>query len=75
MLKKLSEISLEELWELFSIFLTEHKSCWKDWFDEESERLKAILPKNQMNRINHIGKNLKQEQMFENACNCSDKLI
>lgn len=28
--KKLSEMSLEELWQLFPIFLTEHQACWKD---------------------------------------------
>lgn len=55
MSKKLSEMSLEELWELFPIFLTKHKSYWKDWFDDESKRLEAILPQNQIVRINHIG--------------------
>ncbi len=53
--KKLSEMSLEELWELFPIFLTEHKSDWKDWFDDESKRLESILPPKQIIRINHIG--------------------
>ena len=55
MSKKLSEMSLKELWELFPIFLTEHKRCWHDWFDEESERLETILPQNQIIRVNHIG--------------------
>lgn len=55
MSKELSEMSLEELWELFPIFLTEHKSYWKDWFDEESKRLQSILTQNQIVRINHIG--------------------
>lgn len=26
--KKLSEMNLEELWQLFPIFLTEHQDCW-----------------------------------------------
>ena len=55
MSKKLSEMSLEELWLLFPIFLTEHKSHWKDWFDEESKRLESILPQKRILRINHIG--------------------
>ncbi len=55
MSKKLSEMSLEELWELFPIVLTEHKSYWKDWFHEERNRLEAILPMNQIVGINHIG--------------------
>ena len=32
--KKLSEMSLEELWQLFPIVLTKHQSCWKDWYEE-----------------------------------------
>ena len=31
MSKPLSEMTLEELWELFPITLSEHKSCWLDW--------------------------------------------
>mgnify|MGYP007053940528 FL=1 len=30
MKKKLEEMSLEELWQLFPIFLVEHKSEWKE---------------------------------------------
>ena len=55
MSKKLSKMSLEELWELFPIVLTEHKSYWKDWFHKERNRLEAILPMNQIVGINHIG--------------------
>ena len=53
MSKKLSEMSLEELWQLFPIFLTEHKTYWKDWYMEEESSLKRLLPPNV--RINHIG--------------------
>lgn len=42
--KKLSEMTLEELWQLFPIFLTEHKPYWTDWYNEEVEILKQILP-------------------------------
>ncbi len=34
----------EELWQLFPIFLTEHKPYWTDWYNEEVEILKQILP-------------------------------
>ena len=51
----LSEMSLEELWKLFPIFLTEHKDCWKKWFDEESERLESLLLQKEIIRISHIG--------------------
>ena len=51
--KKLSEMSLEELWQLFPIFLTEHQDCWKEWYFEEERLLKNALSK--IERISHIG--------------------
>lgn len=32
MSKKLSEMSVEELWQLFPIYLTEHQECWGEWY-------------------------------------------
>ena len=52
-MKKLSEMSLEELWELFPIYLTEHKPYWKDWYEEEVAALKNILPPD--TAYHHIG--------------------
>ena len=52
--KPLSEMTLEELWELFPIILSEHKSCWADWYEEEKRTISALLP-NQEIRISHIG--------------------
>lgn len=43
--KELDEMTLEELWELFPIFLSEHKSYWAEWYKEEVELLKSFLPK------------------------------
>ncbi len=37
-------MSLEELWQLFPIVLTEHKPYWKNMYDEEVAALKKILP-------------------------------
>lgn len=51
--KKLSEMSMEELWKLFPIFLTRHQDFWKDWYMEEERFLKTLLP--QKAKINHIG--------------------
>ena len=53
MKKKLSEMSLEELWQLFPIFLTEHQNCWEAWYSEEQTLLKTALP--HVERISHIG--------------------
>lgn len=51
--KRLSEMSLEELWQLFPIILTEHKEAWCEWYADESALLQSILP--QAVRISHIG--------------------
>jgi GrpB-like predicted nucleotidyltransferase (UPF0157 family) len=48
-------MSLEELWQLFPIYLTEHQSCWKEWYKEEEYLLHSILPADQIARISHIG--------------------
>ena len=52
--KPLSEMTLEELWQLFPIILSEHDPDWTKYYDEE----KALLEKqfgSLMVRINHIG--------------------
>lgn len=55
MKKHLSEMSLEELWQLFPIYLTEHQSCWANWYEEELCNLQQILPMEEVLRISHIG--------------------
>ena len=51
--KNLSEMSLEELWTLFPIFLEEHKDCWIEWYCEEERLLKNVFSLGE--RISHIG--------------------
>lgn len=51
--KKLSEMSMEELWRLFPIYLTEHQDCWEDWYAQEKAALAKIIPG--AVRIAHIG--------------------
>lgn len=53
MAKKLSEMTLEELWQLFPIFLTEHQAVWVEWYEEEAARLRELLPVG--SRVNHVG--------------------
>lgn len=53
--KKLSEMSLEELWALFPIYLMEHQDCWEEWYAEEAGALRELLPGGQELRIHHIG--------------------
>ena len=52
--KALSDMTLEELWELFPIILTEHKEIWSEWYAEEQRRIADILPSNNI-RISHVG--------------------
>ncbi len=50
----LSEMTLEELWQLFPIVLTEHQAYWKDWYEEEKQKLLSCLCMDTI-RIHHIG--------------------
>lgn len=53
--KELSEMTLEELWELFPIILKEHNTDYKDWYGIEKQRLLNCIDKKNILRINHIG--------------------
>ena len=51
--KELTDLSLEELWQLFPIILTPHQDCWSDWYEEEAGMLQREIPG--IRRISHIG--------------------
>lgn len=51
----LEEMSLEELWQLFPIFLREHQDKWKEWYEEERLWLLSFLPEHKIVRLSHIG--------------------
>lgn len=51
--KSLSDMTLEELWQLFPIFLTPHQDVWKDWYQEEAAILQTMLPASV--QLHHIG--------------------
>lgn len=63
MKKKLSEMSIEELWQLFPIILTSHKEIWKKYYLDESKRIKENLGAFPISRISHIG-----STAIENIC-------
>ena len=52
-MRRLQEMSLEELWQLFPIVLREHQPFYAAWYEEEKEKLLSVLPG--ACRINHIG--------------------
>ena len=55
MAENLEDMSLEELWQLFPIFLEEHNKDWPAWYVEESRRIQSFLPANQLYKMYHIG--------------------
>lgn len=54
MKKQLSEMSLEELWNLFPIFLVPHKERWKKQYEEMETMLRETFSQHDI-RISHIG--------------------
>lgn len=55
MKKALSEMTLEELWELFPIILKEHNPVYKKWYLIEKEDIISHIGQKGIKRINHIG--------------------
>ncbi|SFB10089.1 GrpB family protein [Clostridium frigidicarnis] len=53
--KELSEMTLEELWQLFPIILKEHNVHYKDWYEIEKQELLNYIDIKNIKRINHIG--------------------
>ncbi len=51
----LSEMTLDELWELFPIILEEHNTAYVDWYAEEKNNLLNCIQRKNIKRINHIG--------------------
>ena len=52
---KLSEMTLEELWELFPIFLVQHDDKWKDDYRKMEVLIQDLLSDCPVERISHIG--------------------
>lgn len=55
MKKQLSEMSLEELWELFPIILKDYNPEYKNWFGTEKQNILNHIKTSDIARINHIG--------------------
>ena len=53
--KRLEDRGLEELWQLFPIFLVPHKKEWAGWYREEKGRLEVLLGAGRVKRVSHIG--------------------
>ncbi len=53
--KALSEMTLDELWKLFPVFLTPHNEQWTEYYNEMKEFLCSILSDYRIWRISHVG--------------------
>lgn len=53
--KKLAEMTIKELWQLFPICLTEHQAGWHKQYEDEAQRLQKALAGMPMVRLSHIG--------------------
>ncbi len=53
--KKLSEMTLEELWELFPVFLVPYNSKWTEYYRDMEDSIKRLLSDYPVDRISHIG--------------------
>ncbi len=53
--KELSEMTMEELWELFPVFLVEHREKWNNDYREIESALRDLLSDCGFSRISHIG--------------------
>jgi len=54
-IRELSELTLEELWELFPIFLVDHNDAWATSYELEKKRVAEIIGAHSGFRLNHIG--------------------
>ena len=52
-MKRLSEMTLEELWQIFPIILTKPNPSWKEWFEKEKTAIEGII--GDKVAIHHIG--------------------
>ena len=55
MRKPLSEMTNEELWQLFPIRLEDHNPAWKQWYEQEEQQLVCLIGEQNIERISHIG--------------------
>lgn len=54
-MSKLTDMTLEELWELFPISLVAHNDRWADNYKEMESTLSVLLSGHPIDRISHIG--------------------
>ena len=51
----LSAMSLEELWRLFPVILSESRPEWAEIYRREKEMLESVVPLSRISRLSHFG--------------------
>lgn len=64
--KKLTKMSLDELWHLFPISLTTHKNSWTNQYQEMKDIIISKLSNVKIIRISHVGSTAIQNIMAKN---------
>ena len=54
-MKKLEEMTMEELWQLFPVVLKEYNPDYILWYEEERKNIEKRIGKENIFRIRHIG--------------------
>lgn len=75
MKKKLTEMSLEELWQLFPIELSSSRTEWQHYYQEIESKLKEWIPAEELLRISHIGSTAIKEIKAKNIVDVLVELI
>lgn len=55
MTRALSELTLEELWQLFPIIIEEHNNHYLEWYTHSKQEILECIKETNCKRINHIG--------------------
>jgi len=55
MCKEISEMTIEELWELFPIVLDSHKPEYSNWYLIEENKIRDLISESDIYRISHVG--------------------
>ncbi len=67
MKKELSDLTLEELWELFPIVIEPHKQDYFKWFAEEKSNIENVIQKDAIYRVSHIGSSAVKGLLSKNT--------
>lgn len=54
-MQDLTQMSNEQLWELFPIVLEPHNPAWKMWYEQEAEQVCRVVGRQNVLRLSHIG--------------------